>query len=221
MSIPPELNAQLRLRYPVLDEMPRAILDRALSVHNLPDGHLLFEQGTPCQGFPMLLSGEVRVVRGTIGGREIELYRVTPGEICIASTSSLYGQSLFVANGLVTKPTKLVIASPDLFASWSKEEPFRRYILGVFGDRLADLMTLVEAVAFQRLDQRLAAVLLGHGATVCRTHQSFADELGTVREIVTRLLIRFERDGWIRLGRERVEILNAPALRALAGGGAR
>lgn len=66
----------------------------------------------------------------------------------------------------------------------------------------------------------LSSALLGHGATIQRTHQSLADELGTVREIVTRLLTRFERDGWIQLGRERVDIVNAGALRSLAGGAA-
>jgi CRP/FNR family transcriptional regulator len=79
-------------------------------------------------------------------------------------------------------------------------------------------MALVEAVALQRLDQRLAGTLLGHGSVVHGTHQALADELGTVREIVTRLLKRFERTGWVSIGRERVEIRDAAALRALAGG---
>jgi len=91
-------------------------------------------------------------------------------------------------------------------------------VFGLFADRLADLMALAEAVAFQRLDQRLAAALLGHGTVVLGTHQALADELGTVREIVTRLLKRFERAGWVRTGRERVDIVDAPALRALAAG---
>jgi CRP/FNR family transcriptional regulator len=86
----------------------------------------------------------------------------------------------------------------------------------VFGERLADLMTLVEAVAFQRLDQRLAAALLGHGAVLHATHQALADQLGTAREIVTRLLRRFERDGLVELGRERIVMLDAAALRAIA-----
>jgi CRP/FNR family transcriptional regulator len=90
-------------------------------------------------------------------------------------------------------------------------------VFGVFADRLADLMALAEAVAFQRLDQRLAHTLLGHGAVVHATHQMLADELGTVREIVTRLLKRFERSGWVSLSRERISIVDAAALRALAG----
>jgi CRP/FNR family transcriptional regulator len=79
-------------------------------------------------------------------------------------------------------------------------------------------MALTEAVAFQRLDQRLASTLLGHGHVVHGTHQALADELGTVREIVTRLLKRFEAAGWVLVGRERIEIRDAAALRALAAG---
>ena len=81
---------------------------------------------------------------------------------------------------------------------------------------MADLTSLIDAVAFHKLDRRLAAALLGHGQHLTMTHQALADELGTVREIVTRLLRRFEREGWVTLGREHIQIVNSTALRALA-----
>ena len=68
------------------------------------------------------------------------------------------------------------------------------------------------------LDRRLAQHLLGHGQVLRTTHQALADELGTVREIVTRLLNRFEAAGYVGLGRERVEVIDAPGLRAVASG---
>jgi CRP/FNR family transcriptional regulator len=79
-------------------------------------------------------------------------------------------------------------------------------------------MALAEAVAFQRLDQRLAGALLGHGASLHITHQALADQLGTVREMVTRLLKRFEGAGWVTLARERIDVLDGRSLRALADG---
>lgn len=136
----------------------------------------------------------------------------------MASTSCLFGHALLVAHGHTVQPTELVLLAPEGFEQWTAAAPFRRYVFGLFADRLAELMALAEAVAFQRLDQRLAAALLGHGTVVAGTHQALADELGTVREIVTRLLRRFERAGWLRTGRERIEILDAAALRALAAG---
>ena len=81
---------------------------------------------------------------------------------------------------------------------------------------MSDLTALIDAIAFHKLDQRLAAALLGHGQALHTTHQALADELGTVREIVTRLLRRFERDGWVSLGREHIQIIQSAGLRELA-----
>lgn len=208
--------------YPVLAELPAAERDAVLATEaqraRVPAGATLFEEGAPCQGFPLVLSGAVRVARGAPNGRSLELYRVTPGELCVVSTSCLFGHHPLTAHGQAVEPTELVLLSPAGFERWAAFEPFRRFVFGVFADRLADLMALAEAVAFQRLDQRLAAALLGHGATLRLTHQALADELGTAREIVTRLLKRFEQQGCVALGRERIDVLDAAALRTLAGG---
>jgi len=218
----PEFILHTDALYPAIAALPAPlripVLTRLASHLHVPAGARLFEQGAPCQGFPLVLNGEVRVARGTAGGRSLELYRVTPGEMCVASTSSLFGQSLLVAHGVAAQATELVVISPAGFEQWVADPDFRRHVFGIFADRLADLMALAEAVAFQRLDQRLAGGLLGRGTVIATTHQSLADELGTVREIVTRLLKRFERAGWLRLGRERIELLDAAALRQVATG---
>ncbi len=222
MSHPPEITTRLLSLYPALADLPTALRDDTLAQHaqavTVPAGQLLFDEGSPCQGFPMLLSGEVRVARGTPSGRSLELFRVVPGELCVASTAGLFGQSLLMAHGVTVQATELVVLSPIGFERWTAEPGFRRFVFGLFADRLGDLMALAEAVAFQRLDQRLASALLGHGSVVLGTQQALADELGTVREIVTRLLKRFERSGWVAIGRERVEILDPAALRGLAAG---
>ncbi len=184
----------------------------------VPAGTVLFEEASPCRGFPLVLSGDVRVARGTPGGRTLELYRVGPGEICVVSTSALFGHAAMPAHGATSSPTELVLLAPATFDAWTTHEPFRRYVFGLFADRLADVIGVAEAVAFQRLDQRLAAALLGRGAVREATHQVLADELGTVREIVTRLLRRFERDGLVTLARGRIAITDAAGLRSVASG---
>jgi CRP/FNR family transcriptional regulator len=218
----PAATAQLLALYPAVAELPAALREPELASRTawleLPAGTTVFEEQAPCRGFPLVLSGEVRVARGSAQGRSLELYRVTPGELCVVSTSCLFGRRPLSAHGQTTAPTRLAVLSPQAFDAWVAHEPFRRFVFGVFADRLADLMALTEAVAFQRLDQRLAAALLGHGAVLQATHQALADELGTVREIVTRLLRRFERAGWLRLGRERIELQDPAALRRLAAG---
>jgi CRP/FNR family transcriptional regulator, anaerobic regulatory protein len=211
--------------YPVLATLPSSLRLEGLPAMarpvEVPAGQLLFDEGAPCRGFPMVLSGEIRVARGTPNGRSLELYRVGPGEMCVASMACLFGHTLLSAHGQTSQPTELVVLSPAIFERWTAVDSFRRFAFGVFADRLADLMSLAEAVAFQRLDQRLASSLLGHGTVLHGTHQALADELGTVREIVTRLLKRFEQAGWVEVGRERVTVRDAGALRALAAGASR
>jgi len=219
---PADLLARLIALYPVFARLDPAELQQVLPTEmrhvEVPAGTVLFEEGTPCQGFPMVLRGTVRVARGSPGGRTLELYRVTPGELCVVSTSCLFGRVPLQAHGQATEPTELVLLTPAGFNRLARDEAFRHFVFGIFGDRLADLMALAEAVAFQKLDQRLARALLGRGAVIAVTHQALADELGTVREIVTRLLKRFERAGWVRLARERIEVLDAASLRAAAEG---
>ena len=124
-----------------------------------------------------------------------------------------------LAQGVATVPTRLLILSAAGFDAWCMHAPFRQFVLGVFAERSAQLMALIDAVAFQRLDQRLAAALLGHGSVLRISHQALADQLGTVREIVTRLLKQFERSGWVRLAREHVEIIDAAGLRSVGANG--
>lgn len=222
MTDPTTTTDRLLALYPALAQIPAPLRQRVLAEEaramTVSAGDLLFHEGSPCQGFPLLLSGEIRVARGSPQGRALELYRVTAGELCVVSTSCVFGHVPLVAHGVAVTACDLVALTPAGFEQWIPVEPFRRFVLGVFADRLADLMSLAEAVAFQRLDQRLASALLGHGPNVALTHQALADELGTVREIVTRLLKRFERAGWVRLGRERIELVDAVSLRGLAAG---
>ncbi len=202
--------------YPSLASQEQTL--SGLPVITVPLGTVLFREKDPCQGFPLVLDGEVRVSRASPSGRELELYRVQPGEMCLVSSAGLFANQALTARGLSTAPTTLVMLPPEHFRTALEDAGFRDFVLGLFAARMADLTGLIEAVAFQRLDSRLAATLLGHGAQVRATHQSLADELGTVREMVTRLLHRFEREGMVELSRECITIRDSARLRALAGG---
>jgi len=182
----------------------------------VPAGTVLFSENAPCQGFPLVLEGEIKVSRSSEDGRTLELYRVVPGELCLVSSACLFRTQPLSAHGITTKPSTLILIAPHIFQAWLDTPAFRNEVLGLFAERMADLTTLIDAVAFQKLDRRLAAALLGRGQHLAISHQALANELGTVREIVTRLLRRFEREGWVTLGREHIEIVNGAALRAMA-----
>jgi CRP/FNR family transcriptional regulator len=177
---------------------------------------VLFDDNAACQGFPLVLEGEIKVSRHSGDGRSLELYRVVPGELCLVSSASLFRNVPMSAQGISTRPTRLLLITPPVFVQWLEAPVFRNSVLGLFAERMADLTGLIDAVAFQRLDQRLAASLLGRGQNLALTHQQLANELGTVREIVSRLLRRFEREGWVELARERIQIRDSKALRAIA-----
>ena len=219
MTPAPALPAPATL-YPALAQVRPSLADvlPALVPVSVPAGMVLFQENAPCQGFPLVLEGEVKVSRSSGDGRSLELYRVVPGELCLVSSASLFRTQPLSAHGVTTRPSTLLMIAPETFMRWLETPAFRNEVLGLFAERLANLTSLIDAVAFQRLDQRLAAALLGRGQNLALTHQALADELGTVREIVSRLLRRFEREGWVALARERIHILDSAALRALAGG---
>ena len=204
--------------YPALAQVVPTLeaLGSTLGPLSVPTGTVLFSENSPCQGFPLVLEGEVKVSRHSSDGRSLELYRVVPGELCLASSACLFRSQSLSAQAVTTKPTRLLLIPPPVFIEWLQTPAFRDAVLGLFAERMADLTGLIDAVAFQRLDQRLAAALLGRGQDLTVTHQELADELGTVREIVSRLLRRFEREGWLVLAREHIRIRDSAALRAVA-----
>ncbi|MBI5435539.1 MAG: Crp/Fnr family transcriptional regulator [Nitrosomonadales bacterium] len=203
--------------YPMLRELPATQLEDLLAnatAMRLPAGTVVFDENQPCQGFPLLLSGSIRIIKAAASGRELQLYRVSPGESCILTSSCLLGHAQYHARGIVEQEVELVALPPSTFrALLSAHEPLRDYIFSLFSERLTDLMQLVSAVAFQKLDQRLAALLLAKPNPIRTTHQALADELGSVREIVSRLLKNFAEQGWVKLGREQIEVVNALALK--------
>jgi CRP/FNR family transcriptional regulator len=204
--------------YPAIAHVSPTLTELGASIGPMavPAGTILFDENAPCRGFPMVLSGEIKVSRHSADGRSLELYRVVPGELCLVSSACLFRNTPLSAQGITTKATTLLLIPPLVFTQWLAFPVFRDEVLGLFAERMADLTGLIDAVAFHKLDQRLAAALLGRGQDLVLTHQAIADELGTVREIITRLLRRFEREGWVALSREHIHIRNSGALRALA-----
>ena len=210
----------LRKLFPALADAAPGTLARIVEhgVHRkVPAGTIMFDAHTPCGGFPLVLSGTIKVLQRYPNGREMPLYRVKPGESCLLSGSCLLGHTDYTASGFAETDVELLIVPPaDFHALIASDAAFRNHVFGLFGERLATLLSLVEAIAYQKLDQRLAALLLAKPDPVHATHQALADELGSVREIVSRLLRAFEDRGWVDLARERVHIVDRQALAALA-----
>ena len=205
--------------YPVLGALSASAHARLLhgaQWMRVPAGAMLFDDRQACEGFPFVVEGTVRVSKCAPSGRELPLYRVGPGETCIISSSCLLGHEDYNARGVTESDTLLMLLPKAVFDEMMGERPFRDFVFHLFAERIADLMQLIEEVAFRKLDQRLAALLLGKGRVLHVTHQQLADELGSVREIVSRLLKGFASQGLVSLGREQVAVVDREGLQKLA-----
>lgn len=212
-------------RFPDLAALPaedrRILAERAASVR-LPAGTTVFAPGVAAQSFLLILDGTVRVQQVSPGGREIVLYRVTGGETCIMTTACLLSDEAYTAEGITETDVEAVAIPKASFEDAIANSPgFRRLVFADYSHRISDLMHVVEEVAFERLDKRLAQRLLnraGPDGTLSVTHQDLAFELGSAREVVGRLLKELERRGWVALGRGRIELQDPVRLKALAEG---
>lgn len=186
----------------------------------VPKGTVLFRDGDVCKGYVFVIDGAVRVQKMDPQGREIVLYRVEDGQTCMLTTSCLIGGEPYPAEGIAeTEVTLAMLSAPTFEKAMADSSAFRRFVLASIGRRIGDLMLLLEDVAFGRMDVRLAKMLLkrskeSDGILEC-THQELATELGTAREVVSRLLKDFERKGWVTLSRGKIAIDSIPALESL------
>lgn len=203
-----------------LEAHARDLLRDSARVVEAPVGTIGYRETDPCNAYVMRLAGRSRVYKMSDSGREILLYRVAAGETCVLTTTCLLGHSHYPASTMVEEPIRDVIVPANVFHQLMVEsEVFRRFVMSNYGDLISNLIVLVDEVAFHGLDARLAKQLLeasGANVPIERTHQQLADELGTAREVISRQLKNFERQGLVNLGRGKIEIQNKDALEKLS-----
>lgn len=204
-----------------LEPDTRHTLETAAQVVDLPAGQVVFRGGDECRSYLLVIDGCVRVGMTGETGREIVLYRVDPGQSCVLTTACLLAQEPYAAEGVTETPVRAVAVPATTFRDLlGRSATLRDFVFATYGGRIADLMLLVEEVAFGRIDIRLARFLVERAdrdGAVVATHQALAQELGTAREVVSRQLKEFERCGLVRLGRGRIDITDAKGLARLAG----
>lgn len=186
---------------------------------SFPADQVLFDYGNACGMLPLVLDGSIRVFKRSESGREISLYRVTRDQMCIVTLGCLLAGDRYPATGVTEERVTAISVPGALFQQLIvSQQGFREYVFHQFAERITDLMQLVDQVAFQKLDQRLAQLLHRRGPLVHESHQQLADELGSVREIVSRILKQFEERGWIALARKRIEVVDPAALQTYSAG---
>ncbi|MGB0712024.1 MAG: Crp/Fnr family transcriptional regulator [Gammaproteobacteria bacterium] len=208
------------------EHFPSLPMDDAPSIRaaaqrvSVPAGAIVFRTGDVCERYILVISGSARVRRLSADGKEIVLYRVESGQSCILTTSCLLAGEHYPAEALAETDLDAVLIPAEAFdRGMAESSAFRRFVLSAYGERVTSLISLVEGVAFRRIDSRLASCLLQRGQRAdglrC-THQNLALELGTAREVISRQLKQFEREGLLSLHRGRIELANPEGLRGLA-----
>ncbi|HEU4724545.1 MAG TPA: Crp/Fnr family transcriptional regulator [Candidatus Eisenbacteria bacterium] len=207
-------------------ELQREIAASA-SVVRLESGAYFLREGDTCEHFAVLVSGRMRVFKLGERGHEITLYHVGAGEACPLNVSCILSDREVPAMARVEEDVEAIVIPAATFRAWmAQHESLRTFVFMTFATRLSEMMSLVEEVAFRRMDQRLARRLHdilqtaraegAKTASVEITHAELASDLGTAREVVSRLLKELERLGAISLSRGRIALRNGARLREMA-----
>jgi CRP/FNR family transcriptional regulator len=199
---------------PVLkDASSQLVLEfqQAAFLAKIPAGHDVFLEGDQVDAIALLISGVVRVYKIGETGREITLYRFGHGESCILTANAILSQKSFPAIATVERDAEAVMIPAEKFRDWVKRyDPWREFVFELLSDRLSTVMAVVDEVVFQRMDRRVASFLIRKSSNthpIRITHQEIAAELGSSREVISRILEDFSQKGWVDVGRGIVEIL--------------
>ena len=210
-------------RFPGLSRLEppiKKLLSSRSVIVNVPNGTTLFGPGNSPENMLFLLVGTVRVQQVSETGHEIVLYRIHAGQSCVLTTACLLAYEDYAADGIAETTVQAAAVPRDVFDDLvAQSKSFRDFVFAAFSKRITDLFRMIDEVAFQRLDVRLADKLVslaGDESIVKTTHQKLSVELGTAREVVSRQLQEFQRRGWIEQSRGSVNLLDMTQLKKLA-----
>lgn len=183
---------------------------------SLPAGQHICLEGSNCKHLAFVLSGTGRVYKLSESGREITLYRVGAGECCILTLSCIISEKRFPAFAVSESELEAIVVPAAVIQDWmDNTRSWRRYAWNLIAARLGDVISLVEEVTFRRMDERLSFYLCQGNKFPLQqktaiTHQQIAAELGTSREVISRLLKDMEQQQIVALGRGWITRLKAP-----------
>jgi CRP/FNR family transcriptional regulator len=198
------------------EEVRKRLLAHA-AIMRIPKGKIIFLEGDECSQLALILSGTVRVYKIAESGREITLYRLEKGESCVLTASCIFSHGQFPAIAMVEEDIEAVLIPANVFREWiNRYEVWRDYIFNLLAKRLSEVLSTIEEVAFRRMDVRIAEYLLkpalSRKGEIDITHQDIAMELGTSREVVSRILKNFEYEKLISLGRGTITVRDVKSL---------
>lgn len=196
-----------------LDSTLLAFLHQQTAVQTItvPADMMVCQSGDACENLVIVLEGRVKVYRPAANGRSLTLYTVNKNESCILTASCILNQIPFPAFAVTMTEVKALSIPPDKVIAWLEHEPmWQKYMFSLLSQRMINLIELVDTVAFESLDVRLEAWLQSRAdqKTIHITHQQIGEDLASSREVISRLLKKFEKNGLITLGRGTIVLNN-------------
>ena len=205
---------EFRRHFPNFQPCPDQLVEEimaSLRPHHFQKDTMVFHENDTCSVLAFLLSGKIRVFMLGDDGREITLYDVREGETCILNVACILSSNPYPARAMVVQEgDAYIITAADFRRLVDRYAEMRTFVYAGLGGRLISMMKLVEAVALRRLDERLWDYIVAkeQDGALNTTHQRIANDLGTSREIISRLLEELERKGSVSLSRSKIEIIN-------------
>lgn len=194
------------------------LVRKNMRIQDVEAGTVLFDS-TSCKGVLVVISGVVRVYIVSESGREITLYRLFENDVCTLSISCIMGTMPMQAMIKADTDCRIASLSNDIFSVLHEKSPeIQKLMLTTMNTRLNDVMWVVEQVAFRGMDRRIGEFLLTRPSLIIySTHEEIAAELGTAREVVSRMLKYFEKNGYIELSRGKMKVTDPDGLRKCIG----
>ena len=200
--------------FPFFSNAPRILVENILfssRYKKIPGKTLVKLEGDQCQDFIFMLSGEKRIFKMSESGKEITLFEINAGDICVLNASSILSNTRLTANAATISETGVLLLPAQNFLDlMAAHEEMRAFVYTHINERLASIMTLVSEIVFGKLDERLISYLLekSKAGTLRTTHQKIANDLGTAREVVSRLLKDLEKKGKLTLSRNHIRLID-------------
>jgi len=176
----------------------------------LPRGHEILNEYDQCSHVIFLISGEIEVYKMSVNGKQFRLYTIKSGESCVLNLSCVLSDNTYLAYAKATTDIKCVLLTRKEFLRiFDEEESLRNYVFQLISTRLIQITAKVEGIVLDTLENRLRDWLLEQKYTMIYvTHEELATHLGSAREVISRQLKKWEKEGKVKLYRGKVEITN-------------
>ena len=177
------------------------------------EGDVILNENAYIKAIPIVTKGSIRVMRTDDDGREILLYYIKAGESCIMSFLGGMHHDTSKVKAIAEEETEILFIPIEKVSSLIKEYPeWLDYIFRLYHKRFEELLEVVNAVAFKKIDERILNFIkkkseLTNSTTIQITHEQLANELGTARVVISRLLKQMEDEGLVKLGRNKIELI--------------